>query len=702
MGLDQLCKTKLKAFFPKCWYSQIPKNEKIHIIIAEQQELLYGIGRKKSYKEITDKFNKAVIRNVRDNPDIQKYIMLFDEGSPPNKEITQDKRKENNKNKPISQDEINQHHIAIPHGHFPIWNPMGIIYTKQLKRDLINHIANSVLDIENIMINDKNTQKDPNREPKLFQSNCSIIIDSIIKDDNTSSQMYLKQFPPSRSEEYRKNHLLVINSLKRNIQHNKSKNQSNNNDGDDDDEEKERELLPSDKEIGESDLKIAYHISSNPHKNFLVYSSDSDIVSVLLSNMRDWIDPITGEFTAQIWLYTAKKRMSIKEIHEKYKNNVNLNNNNNNNNNTNDNGHGNYVKDDIENSDDEDNSRYNTIILNGVKYYDKDDLIAMDVDSNNTNSQVKGKHKVNSTTITKNEKVILNVNELFRTIMIDFKVKYNIDYGALIWVLLTMFAGNDYNTSRIETVGFGLIWDTFVNGGFEILSNAALWKPNVAMQFKSAESRMHKNNSNTNKSKDDNDNDNSKSLIQVYPETKLISGDLDVIGNPNIRHTILFDEQRLLLFFRYIFQYKITNKRPTFMGDIKSNAALRDDVEIWNKQMDEKYEKNKQKKIQSNKKVNSELKRKHLVLPEDDELVSIIRRINWCMDYTMNGSKLMINNFLDPFAIDKVTQMPLWGWTRNKKTNKVELAKVIVLGQLVMKENEIKEFIRGNRLNAIK
>lgn len=55
--------------------------------------------------------------------------------------------------------------------------------------------------------------------------------------------------------------------------------------------------------IGESDLKIEYHISRLlPHGNVFISSCDSDMIAILLLNMKDWIDPRTGMIPHSIYL----------------------------------------------------------------------------------------------------------------------------------------------------------------------------------------------------------------------------------------------------------------------------------------------------------------------------------------------------------------------------------------------------------------
>ena len=55
--------------------------------------------------------------------------------------------------------------------------------------------------------------------------------------------------------------------------------------------------------IGESDLKIEYHIGRLlPHGNVFISSCDSDMIAILLLNMKDWIDPKTGMVPHAIYL----------------------------------------------------------------------------------------------------------------------------------------------------------------------------------------------------------------------------------------------------------------------------------------------------------------------------------------------------------------------------------------------------------------
>lgn len=65
--------------------------------------------------------------------------------------------------------------------------------------------------------------------------------------------------------------------------------------------------------VGEADMKIVLHITRLlPYGNVFINSCDSDMIAILLLNMKDWIDPKTGKIPHSIYLDNTSAKEGAK------------------------------------------------------------------------------------------------------------------------------------------------------------------------------------------------------------------------------------------------------------------------------------------------------------------------------------------------------------------------------------------------------
>jgi hypothetical protein len=687
MGLDSQWKLYLQQEYSDCWSNSIPSYVRIDVIISDYTEKNWSfVAGKQSYESIKQKSIDYMINMCSCNDDLEKFIILFDDKAPPNKEIEQISREKGKKIKPLTEDQIREYSIAVPYGNFPQWEPYLLIVTRPLRRQLSRFLADSVFSVKKKMIFNKNNDKDKNKEPIIYENkNLTIIIDSVYNNQNQTEIVYMNQFPPDENDNYRINNVQYVSHI--------NSNRNNNNNNTD-------ELKPQEKLIGESDLKIPYYISQNLGKVIYIDSTDSDLYCILLLNMRDWIDPITGQFKVQIYVYTSRKGDScVKSVHKKY----NMDNDDDNNN-----------KDDSNNEEIEetyeDNAGYSKSI--------EDELDELDLEPGNEKETLvfdqKGRRMKTNTkknnynnkpkTSSKNKKEdeekspILDVNKLYVSILKKFKMDYNIDNGVIIFTILAMFAGTDY-VDRQSGIGKGTIWNAFCNGGYKLLSNNAILSRPNGFDVIRGKSNTNKNN-------------------QIYPSFDLYRFDIHSLGEPHQKHFFNFDEFKIAYFFRYIYQYFMTRRDVTDQI-CTSHDRLQAQVIQYNIDKKEEKKKNEEKKFQrerkkaikngtfttdeeliniinsKKKKINNDGEAKELILPSEVSMMSTIKRILWNIRYWVNGSKLIQNNFPDPFEINPKNNLPKWGWEQCKKRKACVLADVTNNAEIALYHDKVKKINNG-------
>jgi hypothetical protein len=565
MGIDVAWKKYLQEEYPNCFYEFLPDGVIPTSAIDDYTTRSFGfVPYAKSFNDIIRASNRLIVSNV---PYLKKYVILFDEFSPPNKRVKQTKLKF----PPYTIDEIKQKGIFVPNGNFPD-QPEKLLTTHVLKRDLYR-----------LMSNEMRHPNFKNEEPTCPPCDCTVIIDGVPDGSSRGSLIYkFAKHYPTRTQNY---------------------------------DTKNFSVLPTSGELGESDLKVPFYISRcEEGETILVINSDGDLWPILMLNMRDWIDPLTGNIKYEIWLYNKKK--DIKPVNELYE------------------GSSGPPKKKQKKKETE------------QKHFDRDDPINFLRENND--SQFEGKKDQEEAP----KKNLIYINGLFRSILKRFKSKYNIDQGIVALALIYLSHENDF-VDKMPGLGPAAIWKAFTKGeGYKILSGSPLQtiqmvnlpKPKVV-------------------TKDDIFDVDSvyvgkPKLKDIHPKEIVYDFDYAFVGQPSRKHRILLNENRIKLWLRFIIQYHIKGK-PKYSGDIENVVQLTTSLK---EKMGTKPFTNRTPVIPTPDELNCRARQMLWCL----EYMSNGGKI-------ISGQR----NFPNPLEVD-MNGTSIWGWIFNEKTEKVEAAKKVI------------------------
>jgi hypothetical protein len=555
MGISSDWRKLLIERYQNCFHRKLPNGVVIDKAIDDfTSDLFKFIYLAKSYDEIMMRYKSHVSTNV-EMSQVEEYVLLIDEYSTKNK--APKKRAEE-----IKAQEIKDRKIRVPGGAFPTEDPARLLSTPCLKRDLCKWLIYNI-----------SSSKKKEDTTRVESRDCKITVDGApsFTDSNGEVTMILRKYFAEREKNYDRENYLYIDSTKN---------------------------------IGESDLKVLHHIQgTQPGKNVLVMNLDGDLIPIILLNMRDWIDPATGEIPFTVWLHFSHDQKSIHELHSeeetrKQKNRRKMK----------------EKKDKEKNANDNDNQDPMEI--------DPNDLI--DLPDTAEPAPEKGKPEC--------DYCLINMNELFKDICINFKEEFGISQGVVVLAILIMIDGTDFTTG-LDTVGVNKIWKAFVNDGYKILSGSAITVP------------VGRNSTKT-----------------LVPEQKVYNIDQHVLGDPMRLHNVWFNEERICMFYRYILFREIGG------SDVRINEIPKC-KEL--KELKEKKDKNKKPAKQSEPKLGKDGKpvkprkpRNPLPVPSEAELTCYARRIWWNQVYWMLGSKSRLISGVNatPNPLEKKNGVSVWGW----------------------------------------
>jgi hypothetical protein len=552
MGIDTKWKEYLQQDYPHCFHEFLPEDVNITTAIDDFTSRMFSfVSHATGYQEILRRSNKLIQENVGG---LEKYIILFDEFTPPNKRVKATKTKF----PAYTIEELKQNNIFVPNGRFPD-SPERLITTHVLKRDLYRFLSNEVC---------------PKFDDGVYvpPHNCSIILDGVPENGGRGCHIYqLNKYHSVKVDNYSPDNFSVIQSSG---------------------------------ELGEADLKVPFYISRcKEGENILVINSDGDLIPILLLNMRDWIDPVTKKIKYNIWLYNKKN--DVQKIGHLYESNK---------------------------PKQKERKEKKEKKKKKEPHFDRDDprnamLESLEIEEqeNELLNPTAKKEKEE-----KPKKNLINVCDLFRAINSRFS-GYGIDCGVVIMALLFLSHENDF-TDKMQAMGPAAIWNAFTKGkGYQILSGSPL------QTLKSV---------------------NPMELRDLYPREEVFDVEAFSIGEHSVKHKVLLNENRIKMWLRYILQYSIKGK-PRYSGDIDNLTELASAL----------------KQKMGSKPMNN----RSPVIPSSDELGVKARQMLWCLDYMINGGKIISGqrNFPNPLDIDK-NGVSVWGWIYNEKEKKVEKAKKVI------------------------
>lgn len=558
MGISSDWREFLREDYPEAFKAKLPENLKFGVVIDDATSRLFSfVSNTFSYKDILHRFNRLISLNSKNT---RKHIILFDESSPPNK-----RPKDGPPAITVEEAEREGFRVDVS-GRYP-QDPYRLLTTSFLKRDLYRFMGWNVCTIFTDPIE------------------TSLILDAIPSYDAQSNSNLIV------------GHARLYPSL-----------EENGNEGN-------RVIIESPKLIGESDLKIPYHISRNRGQTILVINSDGDLLPILLLNMRDWINKESGFLDVDLWLYNAHE--GKKNIEDLYKDDACL------------------------------RKRRKVKAKKGKKA--NEEKVQLDLTQDMETDEPKNGNNAGSN---QDEYVqeyrLIHLNTLFRSICSDFSDRYKTKHGVFIVTLLILMCENDF-VNKIDGAGPKTIWDAFHDHGHKILTGKEL-QVKIGLNVRT------------------------KTII---PAEEVCDIDLQKIGEPNQKHSVGILEKRLVMFMKYVMQcqYIGTPKQLDYLAtldEIKESQAKRI------KAAKEKNDKTRAKAIAQGK-TPKEYNPKKQYIPTEAELNAEARRKVWNMRYWINGGKILPSakfNYDDPLAVSP-SGIPEWGWKRNAE-GKVEPSKTVV------------------------
>lgn len=391
MTLEDQWKKIIAKDHKHCYYSELPSNVNPEVFITDITGKLYDlfVPGLKNYSDVLNRFNTYIRSNII--PGLSKIVIVADEARPPNKI-----EKDTTRDPPLSDQEIYNLGISIPNSDIPSGiNPRRILNTSPLRKELIRYLGHNI---------GVNYMKEFFRP---IETKCSLIFDATTDFDYKHSFIEIKEYSNSKD------------------QNKKYENMS---------------FHPSNR-IGEGDLKISYHVCNNPGKTIIVHEADGDVLLSLLLLMRDLIDPLTGEFMVDLWLYTKKDLSNLQMLHPKYKQ---------------------WYQESYKREQDKWKKRNGQMVNNSNDYEEN-------IDNTENNSNDKNKKNQNG-----EEKKFIHMNELFVSVMNKFKTDFGINHGTIMLCLLTFFTTNDF-VKGFNKIGPSTVWDAF-KCGHRILTEQKLYK----------------------------------------------------------------------------------------------------------------------------------------------------------------------------------------------------------------------------------
>lgn len=247
MTIKREWKVILKKLFPNCFLKKIEQNELENVvtIIDDFTIAYYKLihGENITGTQVCKKAKNRILYYINNFAiNCNNYVILQDEKRhvPSNKSITWEKRKNNNKVQPYSNEEILL--LKITDGVLP--NPQRLIITSYLRDELYAYCNNG---ISSIFAEQKN----------LLQKNSfTLLIDTCRTKINDEIRLCQSKYSFNKEGKLSKN------------------------------------IYQANK-IGESDLKMVYHLIETcklyPEKNIIIRTIDSDSIPILLLNIRDII-----------------------------------------------------------------------------------------------------------------------------------------------------------------------------------------------------------------------------------------------------------------------------------------------------------------------------------------------------------------------------------------------------------------------------
>lgn len=546
MGIDSQWRKLLQKLYPECFETHLPDNVRIDTAIVDVTSQSYNIVHEaKSYRQMLERFNKNIVNNVEYYP-LKHYIMLFDEFSPTNKASKP-------RSPVLSAEQIKSMGVSVGNGALPP-DTGSLLSTYQLKKELYRYLAYG---IENVH------PQTPTAEPVP----CSITLDGV-PSFSGSGDIILKF-----KQYYQKFANMYDDS---NISH-----------------------IDSPKEIGESDLKVVWHLSNcQEGENVVVMNKDGDLIPIILMNMRDFIKEDTLNIPFNVWLHFSDSQRTIGGLYTETK----------------------RKKKQVRKKKSEQNAgapiepKFNEFI----EGLDLDPMDAMDY-TYDAQAEEKAKDDKMIEEDEEPEICLINMNELFRHICTDFKKKFNTDYGVFTFAMLIMMHYTDF-VDGIPMIGFQRIWDAYCKGGFQILSGQEI----------------------------SHGVDKHKKIIST--RQRVFMADLEVIGQPRKYHKVWLNEDRIAMFLRYLVHYVMDPKGS-------SVYAIPDCKELSEKL------KVKQSKSKSASKTPGNNNRRLQVPSEKELISFARRVWWNCDYWINGGKIIQGRcNHHNPIEEDASSKLPKWGW----------------------------------------